>query len=382
MGGGIAAVSTLPAGRTVRIKEVDVAGVNRALGYVSKVMAARVDRRRMSVFEAEKAMLRVTGTTDWSGFRDVDLVIEAVFEDLELKRHILAETEGIVGPSAVFASNTSTLPITRIAEASSRPETVLGMHYFSPVEKMPLLEVVVTEATADWAVATAVAFGKAQGKTVIVVNDGTGFYTSRIVAPYSNEALRLLEEGAKVEEIDQALVAWGFPVGPLMLADEVGLDVGAKVAKILVDAFGERMAGPAVMASMGDRKGRKNRKGFYTYDSSGKRGDPDETVYSELGPRRAIARAEIQERVSLMMINEAALCLGDGVLRSARDGDIGAVMGLGFPPFRGGPFWYVDHVGAGEIVARLDRLAASFGDRFRPAGILRRAAQERTIFRA
>jgi 3-hydroxyacyl-CoA dehydrogenase / enoyl-CoA hydratase / 3-hydroxybutyryl-CoA epimerase len=377
MGGGIAAISTLNAGTPVRVKETDLAGVQRGLGYVHKVLDGRVRRRRLSEFQAEKAMLRVTGTTDWSGYANVDLVIEAVFEDLQLKRNVLTEVEVVVGPETVFASNTSTLPIGAIAEASSRPETVLGMHYFSPVEKMPLLEVIVTEQTADWATATAVAYGRRQGKTVIVVNDGTGFYTSRIVAPYSNEALRLLEEGASIEAIDKAMVKWGFPVGPLLLADEVGLDVGQKVSGIMVDAFGERMAGPSILGNLTDRKGRKNGRGFYLYDEKGKRGDPDETIYAELGlgERRDIPMGEIQERVSLMMINEAALCLQEGILRSARDGDIGAVMGLGFPPFRGGPFWYVDQIGAPAVVSRLASLASRHGSRFEPAAILVEAAE-------
>lgn len=383
MGAGIAAVSTIQAGSAVRIKEVDLGGVRRGLQYVAKVVGGRVDKRRMSAFEGEKAMLRVSGSADWSGFAGADLVIEAVFEDLELKRSMLREVEAIVGPETVFASNTSTIPITRIAEASTRPETVLGMHYFSPVEKMPLLEVIVTDRTAPRATATAVAYGQRQGKTVIVVNDGTGFYTSRIIAPYSNEALRLLEEGASIEAIDDALVAWGFPVGPLLLADEVGLDVGAKVSKIMVDAFGERMQGPEIMSRMGDRKGRKNGRGFYRYDEDGTRGGPDDSVYAELGlgPRRDVARAEIQDRVTLMMVNEAARCLEEGILGSARDGDIGAVMGLGFPPFRGGPFWYVDSEGAAGLVDRMTGLAVRHGDRFTPAPILQRAAEEGTRFR-
>ena len=383
MGGGIAAVSTLNAGATVRVKEVDAPGVERALRYVRKVLDEQVKRRRLRDFDAEKAMLAVTGVTDWRGFADTDLVIEAVFEDLDLKRSILTEVEGIIGEHAVFASNTSTIPITQIAEASSRPENVLGMHYFSPVEKMPLLEVIVTKSTSDTATATAVAFGRRQGKTVIVVNDGPGFYTSRIIAPYSNEALRLLEEGAAIEAIDKALVKWGFPVGPLLLADEVGLDVGQKVTKIMVDAFGDRMAGPEVLSGTKDRKGRKNRKGFYLYDEKGKRGDADESIYAELGlgPRREVPIQEIQERVTMMMVNEAALCLQEGILRSARDGDIGAVMGLGFPPFRGGPFWYVDEVGAPAIVDRLQGLAARHGSRFEPAAILVAAAENGTTFR-
>ena len=386
MGGGIAAVSSLKAGVKVRIKELDTEGVSRALGYVAKVVNSRVKRRRLRPFEAEAAMLRVSGSTDWSGFARADLVIEAVFESLELKQSILSEVAGLVGDRTVLASNTSSLPISSIADGVTAPEAVIGMHYFSPVEKMPLLEVVVTDRTADWATATAVAFGKRQGKTVVVVNDGPGFYTTRVLGPYSNEALHLLAEGNSIEAIDGAIEAWGMPLGPLRLSDEVGIDVGTKITDIMVSAFGERMAPPRVLGSLVDhgRKGRKNHKGFYEYDSDGQRNGPDASVYEELGvaPTDPASASEIQERIMLAMINEAARCLEDGILRSARDGDIAAVFGLGFPPFRGGPFFYIDQVGAASIVATLDRLAAVHGERFEPAQILRDHAESGEPFRS
>ncbi|HSJ71062.1 MAG TPA: fatty acid oxidation complex subunit alpha FadJ [Acidimicrobiia bacterium] len=385
MGGGIAAVSAIEAGHTVRIKEIDQAGVQRGLAYVSKVLAKRAKRRRMSDFEVDQIRNRVTGSTAWRGFGSTDIAIEAVFEDLDVKRSILEAFEGVARPDAIFASNTSSLPIGHIAEASSRPETVIGMHYFSPVEKMPLLEVVRTEATADWVTATAVRVGKDQGKTVIVVNDGPGFYTTRVLGPYSVEAQFLLEEGASVDAIDDALTSWGFPVGPLLLADEVGIDVGAHISVILAEAFGARMEGPPMMAGLiaDDRKGRKNQRGFYTYDK-GERGGVDESVYAALGLpslRRIVPRSEIQERISLAFINEAARCLEDGILRSARDGDIGAVFGLGYPPFRGGPFWTIDHLGADVVVAKLRALEERHGERFAPAQILVDHAESGEPFR-
>ncbi|MCJ7780885.1 MAG: 3-hydroxyacyl-CoA dehydrogenase NAD-binding domain-containing protein, partial [Acidimicrobiia bacterium] len=336
-------------------------------------------------FEGEQALNKVTGTTDWSGFQNVDIVIEAVFESLDLKRALLAEAEAVIGDDVVFASNTSSLPISDIAANAKHPEAVLGMHYFSPVEKMPLLEVIVTEDTSAWATVTAVEFGKRQGKTVIVVKDGPGFYTTRILVPYLNEAFYLLSEGASVEAIDTAMVQWGFPIGPLLLTDEVGIDVGAHISKIMLDAFGKRMAGPDMAQGLldDDRKGRKNGRGFYQYDDKGERGEVDESVYRALGlgPRREIPKAEIQERIALAMVDEAARCLEEGILQSALDGDMGAVMGLGFPPFRGGPFWWMDEVGAGAIVAKLEALAEKHGERFEPAGIIRTYAESEKMFR-
>jgi 3-hydroxyacyl-CoA dehydrogenase/enoyl-CoA hydratase/3-hydroxybutyryl-CoA epimerase len=219
---------------------------------------------------------------------------------------------------------------------------------------------------------------------VIVVNDGTGFYTSRILGPYSNEAAFLLEEGASVQAIDMAMEDWGFAVGPLLLADEVGIDVGAHVAIIMQDAFGDRMKGPDMMKGLieDDRKGRKNGRGFYIYDD-GKRAGVDPTVYDALGvgPRVPVSKKDVTERLTLAFINEAALCLQEGILRSARDGDVGAVFGLGYPPFRGGPFFTVDQMGADVVVAKLEALEARFGDRFTPAQILRDHAESGEKFR-
>jgi 3-hydroxyacyl-CoA dehydrogenase/enoyl-CoA hydratase/3-hydroxybutyryl-CoA epimerase len=384
MGGGISTVTTLKAQKNVRIKEIDVAGVGRGLAYVDKIVRKQAKRRRMSPFEVDQILNRVTGSATWTGFGNTDVVIEAVFENLDLKRGIVEAVEGATREDTIFASNTSTLPITLIAEASDHPEQVVGMHYFSPVEKMPLLEIITTDKTADWVTATAVQLGKDQGKTVIVVNDGTGFYTSRILGPYSNEAAFLLEEGASVQAIDMAMEDWGFAVGPLLLADEVGIDVGAHVAIIMQDAFGDRMKGPHMMKGLieDDRKGRKNGRGFYIYDD-GKRAGVDPTVYDALGvgPRVPVSKKDVTERLTLAFINEAALCLQEGVLRSARDGDVGAVFGLGYPPFRGGPFFTVDQMGTDVVVSKLEALEARFGERFAPAQILKDHAESGEKFR-
>jgi len=371
MGSGIAFV-TAGAGIPVRVREKDDAAAAKALGNVRALLDERVKRRSIDRLERQATMRLLTSTTDWSGFERVDLVIEAVFEDLGLKREMVRAFEK-VNAKGIFASNTSSIPIGKIAEASSRPELVLGMHYFSPVQKMPLLEVIVTPRTAPDATATAVAIGKKQGKTVIVVNDGPGFYTSRVLAPYMNEAAEILLEGAPIEDIDAALTRFGMPVGPITLLDEVGIDVGAKVGKILHEAFGDRMVPPKALESViaDGRLGRKSKKGFYTY--GGKKKEVDETVYDLLpgGKRRkTLSRDEIAERVVLQLVNEAVRCLGEGILRSARDGDVGAIFGLGFPPFLGGPFRYADAIGPKALLDRVERWHDKLGDRFEPAPLL------------
>jgi 3-hydroxyacyl-CoA dehydrogenase/enoyl-CoA hydratase/3-hydroxybutyryl-CoA epimerase len=240
---------------------------------------------------------------------------------------------------------------------------------------MPLLEVITTPDTDVEATVTAVAYGKRLGKTVIVVNDAPGFYTTRTLSAYMNEAGRLLDEGASVEAVDSALTAFGFPVGPITLLDEVGIDVGGKVGQVLAEAFGGRMTPSESLRRVVEsgRTGRKGRKGFYQYDESGKKGEVDPSVYDVLpggSERRQIDQHEIQSRCVLAMVNEAALCLDEGVLRSARDGDVGAVFGIGFPPFRGGPFRYVDAMGAARVVDDLEQLNERFPGRFVPATVL------------
>src|SRR6266542_1312972 len=223
----------------------------------------------------------VCGTIDYSGFANVDLVIEAVFEDPSVKHQVIREIEEVVRPDTIIASNTSTIPIATIAEAASKPWRVLGMHFFSPVHKMPLLEVITTSKTLPEVTASAVAYGKKLGKTVIVVNDGPGFYVNRLLFPYLNEAGLLLDQGVAIDTIDKALVNFGMPVGPVTLIDEVGLDVGSKAGKIMAEAFPDRLSPAksfqAVVAS--GRYGRKSKKGFYLYDEAGKKGAVDASVY-------------------------------------------------------------------------------------------------------
>lgn len=384
MGAGIAYVSTAVAGVSVRIKDRDAQSLGRGLAYVREIVDERVAKRRMTPRERIELMSMISPTTDYTGLHDARVVIEAVFEDLELKKQVVRDVEA-AGPSdVIFASNTSTIPITRIAEASAHPETVIGMHYFSPVHKMPLLEIIVTDKTAPWVTATCVKLGKRQGKTVIVVRDGVGFYTSRILGPYMNEAFHLLAEGVSIEAIDGALVQFGFPVGPVKLLDEVGIDVAQKASAVVREAFGDRLDAPPGMEALitDNRLGRKNKRGMYLYD--GKKKGVDPSVYRLLGitPSKELSADEIARRCVLQMVNEAAYCFGEGILRSARDGDIGAIFGLGFPPFRGGPFRYADQLGIDSVVAALRGYESAVGKRFAPAPVLTHMAGEGLRFYA
>ena len=376
MGAGIAGVAA-ESGMRARMKDRDDASVSRGLGYVRGIWGERLQRGSLTSRDLEQRMDRVSVATDYGGFKQAELVIEAVFEDLNVKRQVLRETEDVTSETCVFASNTSSLPITEIAQNAKRKDLVLGMHFFSPVHKMPLLEIIETKDTARRATEVAVAFGRRIGKHVIVVGDGPGFFTSRALAPYMNEAAHLLEEGVAVEAIDRAMKDFGFPVGPITLLDEVGIDVGAKVQKILHHAFGARMDPPASMAKLiaDGRFGKKNAKGFYRYEagSKSKSREVDSTVYS-LMPKGAgqkpMNAKVIQERLFHAFLNESAYCLQEGILRKPVDGDIGAIFGLGFPPWWGGPFRAIDKLGARTVLDTLKRLQGQHGARFDPAPIV------------
>jgi len=375
MGSGVASVSLGLCPVVVRDLSDEVLGA--AARSIDDGLKRQVRSGAIRRVEADRRRSRLLLTTEANDLEGADLVVEAVFEDLELKQKVLAEVEERVAENAVFASNTSALPIGKIAAGARHPERVIGMHYFSPVPKMPLLEIVIAEKTADWATATAHAFGTAQGKTCIVVKDGPGFYTTRILAPYLNEAVLLVEEGARIEDVDRAMKDFGYPVGPLALVDEVGIDVGAHVAQDLGQAFADRgLEGSGAMPRLFEAglHGRKNGRGFYLYPKTKKKGKKqvNPKIYDLLGgePRRSFDVAEIQDRLALLMVNEAVHCLQEGVISSPRDGDLGAILGLGFPPFHGGPFRYVDTVGREAITARLQALAERHGQRFEPAPML------------
>jgi len=383
MGQGISEVS-LSKGMQVILKDISETMLSKAKKNIWSSLSKKVHYKTIGQAEAELLINQVAATVDYVALRKADVIIEAVFEDLDLKHQVLAETESNIKKDCVLATNTSSLPITRIASKAKRPENVIGMHYFSPVPKMPLLEIVVTPLTADWVIATALEVGVRQGKVCIVVNDGPGFYTTRILSPYMNEALLLLEEGGDIIQIDRAMKQFGFPVGPFTLIDEIGLDVGAHITKGDLGKMFEERGGKAsnLMQTLSANgfKGRKNGHGFLTYDKTGKKirgkvnADIGEYLPNNPGSTK-ISEDEIQQRLALMMINEAAYCLQEKIIQSPRDGDIGAVFGLGFPPFRGGPFRYIDHEGIESVVTKMKLLQETHGDRFTSADILKHSKE-------
>ena len=379
-GAGIAGVSAMHAGVEVRLSGGDAAAREGVIARLRGVLDGQVRLAGMTRVRRDAILHRVRPVSGRERLGAVDLVIDAEPGSLEDKHRTLAALEGFKEGRIFYASALSFLPIARLAAPCTHPGNVLGLRYSRPVERMPLLEVVAGEQSASRAVATCVAFGRRQGKTTIVVGDGPAFYCSRIFAPCFHEALWQLAEGVAIESIDWALVDSGFAVGPFARADDIGIDVGVGVSRLLHEAFGERMRPPPAMARLlaDGRFGRRSGRGFYHYEIRGRerRGAVDGSVYTSVRswPSRTRPAAEIAQRCILAMVNEAAYCLGEGVIRSARDGDVGAVFGAGFPSVLGGPFRYVDALGAAYVVERLKALAALCGDRFHPAPLLEEMA--------
>jgi 3-hydroxyacyl-CoA dehydrogenase / enoyl-CoA hydratase / 3-hydroxybutyryl-CoA epimerase len=372
MGAGIAQVLSYQ-GLQVALKDRDLESLSRGMKYCRDRFRELVARRRYQERDLRQAMQRLHPSVEYEAFRHLPLVIEAVFEDLEVKHQVLREVEEVAPEDQIFASNTSTLPIAEIARASRRPQQVVGMHFFSPVHKMPLVEVIRHPGSGEQAVATTVRLAQRMGKTVIVVEDGPGFFTSRVLAPYVNEAVWCLAQGARIEEVDGALRDWGWPVGALTLLDEVGIDVAQHAGRVMLDHLGDRLDPPPAFQRLIDEKrlGRKSGRGFYTYEE-GKKGDPDASLYEAIRWQPAeLPASEIAERCWLQMLNEVARTLEDGVITNPVDVDIGVIFGLGFPPFRGGILRWADHLGLPRVVERLEHWAGRYGRRFEPAQLLR-----------
>lgn len=384
MGAGIAYV-TAKAGLPVVLLDATQAAAERGKDYSRKLVEKQVQRGRLHAEQAEALLARIKPTTSYADLDGTDLVVEAVFEQREIKADVTRQAEAVISPDAIFASNTSTLPITGLAKASQRPGNFIGLHFFSPVDRMPLVEVIVGRQTTQATLAQALDYVKAIGMTPIVVNDSRGFYTSRVFSTYVLEGLAMLAEGVAPALIENAGLIAGMPVGPLALIDEVSSELIHKVNQQaradLGVAYIER-PGEAVaerMVALG-RIGRKAGQGFYDYPEGGKK-----TLWPGLAAEypKAATQPDVQtlvDRLITVQAVETARCLDERVVTDPRDADVGALLGWGFPAFRGGPASHIHRVGVGTFVALCDRLAAEHGRRFAPPALLRDMADRQTTF--
>ncbi|KAK6053371.1 3-hydroxyacyl-CoA dehydrogenase, NAD binding domain protein [Cooperia oncophora] len=378
-------------------------GLERGENQIITQLNGQVKRKKINKLEKERMVSNLVASCDYSAMKNSDIVIEAVFEDLALKHKVIKQIEGIVGPNTIIASNTSALPIKEIAKASARPEKVIGMHYFSPVDKMQLLEIIVHDGTSKETLATAAQLGLKQGKLVVVVKvtsvspwifasfsinsnecgnqDCPGFFVVRCLGPMMSEVIRMLQEGVSPLELDKLTKQFGFPVGAATLADEVGLDVSAHVAQFLGQALGPRVRGGSAdlltdMINAGF-KGKKTNKGIYVYTDKGKKKVNEESTkllqkYQLKAPADCSSVADQQIRLASRFVNEALLCLEEGVIASPSDGDIASVFGVGFPPFWGGPFRFVDLYGAQKLVTAMEKFGAAYSaEQFAPCQLLK-----------
>ncbi|MBK9594719.1 MAG: enoyl-CoA hydratase/isomerase family protein [Rhodocyclales bacterium] len=385
MGAGIAHAAAT-AGIEVVLLDSTQEGAEKGKAYSAKLLQKRVAKSQLSQDGAAAILARIKPTTDYKDFAGCEMVIEAVFEDRALKADVTKKTEAVIGKEAIFASNTSTLPITGLAEASSRPANFIGLHFFSPAEKMPLVEIIVGQKTSPATLARSMDFVRAIGKTPIVVNDARGFYTSRVFGTYLSEGMALLQEGVAPALIDNAGRLAGMPVGPLALADEVSIELVHKIAsqtkKDLGDQYAPRAADQvaALMVDKLGRLGKKSGHGFYEYPA-----DARKHLWPGLAEHFPV-RAEqpsleqVIERLMLIQSIETVRCLEEGVLTSPQDADVGAILGWGYPPFRGGPIGQIQTLGVANFVAACDRLAEQCGERFRPGESLRKKSAEGSQF--
>ena len=387
MGAGIAEVSIMN-NMDVVLKDLDQEVITQAKQSIWKSISKKLKRKQISKVEANQLIERIRERLDYQDFDKLDLVVEAVVEKMDLKKSIISELDRSCASDYIFATNTSALSVTEMAEHAKDPANVIGMHYFSPVPKMPLLEIVKTKYTSDETIGKVYDVGVRQGKTCIVVQDGPGFYANRILAPYLNEVMLMIEEGAEIEKIDKAMKKKGMPVGPIALMDEVGIDVGAHVMSGDIAEVVKSREGLTV--SMGLLKmfeagylGKKNKKGYYRYDGkNGKRSGANPEAYKFFGipQKKEFSYDDLTLRPLLLMINEAIMCLEEGIISNPTDGDLGAIFGLGFLPFTGGPFRFTDSFGPAVLVELMHKYANDFSEKFRPRPLLVEMAEQGKLF--
>ena len=385
MGAGIAYVAA-NAGIKVVLIDATAEAAARGKSYSEGLLDKGIARRKVTVEKKAEVLAQITATTDYAALKDCDLIIEAVFEDMKVKAEVTAKVEAVVGTGCIYATNTSTLPITDLALASKRPNQFIGIHFFSPVDKMNLVEIIRGDATGDIAVAKALDFVRQIRKTPIVVNDARFFYANRCIIPYINEGIRMVAEGVEPALIENAAKLVGMPLGPLQLVDETSIDLGVKIAKATKAAMGDAYPDGAVdqvlfaMADQG-RLGKKANAGFYAYDAAGKR----EGLWDGLDAAYPVADMQpeltgVQHRLLMAQVLEAVRALQDGVLTDIREGDVGAILGWGFAPWSGGPFSWLDMIGAARAVEICDGLTAVHGARFAAPELLRDMAMKGQTF--
>ncbi|WP_114287166.1 3-hydroxyacyl-CoA dehydrogenase NAD-binding domain-containing protein [Candidatus Halocynthiibacter alkanivorans] len=385
MGAGIAYVSA-NAGIEVVLIDQQQEAADKGKAYAESILDKGISRKKVTADKKEQVLARITATTDYDALKGCDLIIEAVFEDPAIKAEVTARVEAVVGEDCIFATNTSTLPISELAKASSRPEQFIGIHFFSPVDKMLLVEIIKGRETGDRAVAKALDYVRQIRKTPIVVNDARFFYANRCIIPYINEGIRMAAEGVSLPLIENAAKLVGMPLGPLQLVDETSIDLGVKIAKATRVAMGDAYPDGAVddvlfwMVDEG-RLGRKSSAGFYDYDAKGKR----TALWDGFGDRYAEADSqpelsEVQHRLLFAQVLEAVRALEDGVLMDIREGDVGAILGWGFAPWSGGPLSWLDMIGAAKAVDLCDQLTADYGTRFTAPALLRDLAAKGESF--
>jgi 3-hydroxyacyl-CoA dehydrogenase/enoyl-CoA hydratase/3-hydroxybutyryl-CoA epimerase len=383
MGGGIAQLTTFRDIPT-RIKDINYEAINHALKTASSLFKYALKKRKLKKHDVDYKFGLISSTITYKGFENTDLVIEAVVENLDIKKKVFNELSQVVSSKTVLTSNTSSLPIINMAEATNMPERVVGLHFFNPVHRMPLIEVIRSSKSGEQALATVIAFARRLGKVVIVVKDVPGFLINRILLSYLNEAGFLMEEGIKIDRIDRIALKFGMPMGPIELMDEIGIDVGAKVADILEDSYGRRMEVASILKKVKDKKlyGKKTKRGFYIHKGKKvKVPNPDIYRLIEASGQRAVSDEALHKRLIYVMINEAARCLEEGVADRPQTIDIGMIMGTGFPPFRAGLLRYADSVGIGSIVKDLKDLEKELGhERFKPCDYLIDRAEKNRKF--